>query len=138
MDKEKQDQMQSNSGDEKKRIVDYYKEQMEQLKKTIEMLTSELQKKVSIDKTADGVQINTFNTQNFINMTPPPMDSIPLSAPNSHQKPHGPTKVMRRRKLSEDGFELKLLDLESTISVNKSYTNLSLLSHIKRPVDAEE
>lgn len=103
--------------DDKRRLIDYYKEQIENLKKTIDSLTSELRKKISIEKIQDGVQINHFNTQNFINMTPQSMESTSASAPesinNSNVKMPPSSRASRRRKLSEDGYEMKLLDLES-------------------------
>ena len=109
--KDRQDQQQQTFAEEKRRIVDYYKEQMERLRQTVEELTIELQKKVSVEKVQDGVQINTFNTQNFINMTPP---SIQAAINNSGEKSNGPKKVLRRRKMSDDECELKLLELESS------------------------
>lgn len=98
------------TSEEKKRIGEYYKDQINQLTKTIETLTSELQRKASSEKTQDGVQINTFNTQNFINMTPPSVRGT--ESTNSTEKSHGPIKVARPRKMSEDTYELKLLELE--------------------------
>ena len=105
-----EEQSNTMSSEEKKRIGEFYKDQISQLTKTIEALTNELQRKASSEKTQEGVQINTFNTQNFINMTPPSLRAT--ESTSSTQKSQCPTKVVRARKMSEDAYEMKLLELE--------------------------
>lgn len=138
-EKDKQSYMQSGASDDKRRLIEYYKEQTENLKRTIDTLTSELKKKISVEKIQDGVQINHFNTQNFINMTPPPIESKPSSIPgsvhNSNMKMPPSSRTAHKRKLSEDGYEMKLLDLESTIILSLFVANALKNSNTKGTTD---
>lgn len=129
-EKTAEDQSKAMVSEDSKRITGFYKDQMNQLTKTIETLRAELAMKSSTEKIQEGVQINAFNTQNFINMSPPSIKPTPSNLTNSSQKKAGPIKVARPRKLSEDGYEMKVLELEGeNLDSNSKFMCYSLKHH---------
>ena len=116
----------TSQSEENKRLIDYYKEQLNQMAKTIEGLTLELkQTKSSTEKTVEVVHLNSSATRNTSNMTPSEPNQTVSEFPNSAQKRNGPIKVARKRKLSEDSYEMKLLELEGKLE--KGAQNLNLI-----------
>lgn len=97
--------------EEKERLIKHYQEQIESLKKALEMLSNEYQKKSSTDK--DKININNFHANNI----------IALSAFEEGAR--------GQAKKTELDYEMKLLEIESRHKLNSKCLTYSLLATLK-------
>lgn len=103
--------------EEKERLIKHYQEQIESLKKALEMLSNEYQRKSSTDK--DKININHFHANNI----------IALSAFEDG--------VRGQAKKTELDFEMKLLEIESNSSI-KGHSVLFLNSTFEESTHSKE
>ena len=107
---------------EKNELISQYKEHVENLKKTIDSLGNEYQKKISLEK--DNIQFNNFNTKNIINIS-----KISQTAPNVSKFGGGQGysqnfSNFQQNNVNKDDLELKLLEMESKIFLIKYINGL--------------
>ena len=89
---EKLENLRIESNKEKNELISHYKDHIAQLKKTIENMTAENEKRKTSTVDKEPIQINSFNTQNIINVG---------------------IKNINRLGSDKEDVELRLLELES-------------------------